>query len=485
MVNPIGEPTEPKKLVSVTEILDRHQAETPSTTQPTVTPHFETVTGDSVLDKLSNLATWNDIVEPPPLNRKEVKPQDSDTLQAFQRRGGTSPISAKVPKAAPGAIVVWSTDTGLPAGPGQKLNKAKVYAHLHYGGDLSAASKALVRGEAVGLPTVVVAACKTEPQDQFAGLIPPKDPPPDDYPAEDPYQDQPEPDPAAAFAEDVEKEARRIRIRGAAREIVDAGKRPPAEPFDAGTLAEILARPPEPAARIEGLIPWEAGTELVAQRKTGKTTLLLNLARSLFRGEEFLGKFGVRPIDGEIAFLNFEASGAQLARWAADVGISPDQFYIVNLRGRRNPFSNTEDRQRLATTLKARGTEAILCDPFGRAYTGQSQNDPGEVGAWLIGLDEFARAEVGARDVVLSAHAGWNGERARGASALEDWADSIITMTKDDSEDGTGERYLRAIGRDVDLEEDRLDYDPRTRTLTLAHRLPQSRRQETTDRTKR
>jgi hypothetical protein len=79
MVNPIGEPTEPKKLVSVTEILDRHQAETPSTTQPTVTPHFETVTGDSVLDKLSNLATWNDIVEPPPLNRKEVKPQDSDT----------------------------------------------------------------------------------------------------------------------------------------------------------------------------------------------------------------------------------------------------------------------------------------------------------------------------------------------------------------------------------------------------------------------
>jgi hypothetical protein len=29
-------------------------------------------------------------------------------------------------------------------GPDQKLNKAKVYAHLHYGSDLSAASKALV-----------------------------------------------------------------------------------------------------------------------------------------------------------------------------------------------------------------------------------------------------------------------------------------------------------------------------------------------------
>jgi AAA domain len=286
-----------------------------------------------------------------------------------------------------------------------------------------------------------------------------------EFPADDddPYQEQAESDYAAIFDFDVEREAHKIRVREAAREIVEASKRPPAEPFDAGTLAEILARPPEPAARVEGLIPWEAGTELVAQRKTGKTTLLLNLARSLFTGEEFLGKFGVRPIDGEIAFLNFEVSGAQLARWATDVGISPDQFYIVNLRGRRNPFSNTEDRQRLAATLKTRGTEAILCDPFSRAYAGQSQNDPGEVGAWLIGLDQFARAEVGARDVVLSAHAGWNGERTRGASALEDWADSIITMTKDDSEDGTGvpprHRPRRRPRRD------RLDYDPRTRTL--------------------
>jgi hypothetical protein len=40
-------------------------------------------------------------------------------------------------------------------------------------------------------------------------------------------------------------------------------------------------------------------------------------------------------------------------------------------------------------------------------------------------------------------------------------------MTRDDSEDGDGERYLRAIGRDVDLEEDQLNYDPSKRTLTL------------------
>jgi hypothetical protein len=64
------------------------------------------------------------------------------------------------------------------------------------------------------------------------------------------------------------------------------------------------------------------------------------------------------------------------------------------------------------------------------------------------------------------AHAGWDGERTRGASALEDWADVVITMTRD--KDDETQRFLRAIGRDVDLEEDRLDFHAPTRTVTLA-----------------
>jgi hypothetical protein len=39
-----------------------------------------------------------------------------------------------------------------------ETQQAKVYAHLHYGSDLSAASKALVHGDAVGLPTLVIEA---------------------------------------------------------------------------------------------------------------------------------------------------------------------------------------------------------------------------------------------------------------------------------------------------------------------------------------
>jgi sugar phosphate isomerase/epimerase len=112
-----------------------------------------------------------------------------------------------------------------------------------------------------------------------------------------------------------------------------------------------------------------------------------------------------------------------------------DRLFLVDLRGRRNPPRDGEDRERLAQHLRDQGVESLIVDPFGRAFTGSSHNDAGEVGAWLAELDRWARADVGARDVILSAHAGWNGERTRGASALEDWADTTITLVRDHDDD--------------------------------------------------
>jgi hypothetical protein len=222
---------------------------------------------------------------------------------------------------------------------------------------------------------------------------------------------------------------------------------------------------------MDKIVPWQASCLISAQRKTGKTTFVLNLARSLLTGEDFLGRFAVRPINGDVAILNYEVSAAQLARWADEAGVPRGRLFLVNLRGRGNPLGDDDGRMRLAALLRSRGTEALLCDPFGRAYTGVSQNDPGEVGRWLDDLEHFARTDVGVNDLMLTAHAGWEGERTRGASALEDWPDSIITMTRGGRVDGDGgedARYLKAIGRDVELEEDRLNFDMETRTLTLS-----------------
>ncbi len=185
---------------------------------------------------------------------------------------------------------------------------------------------------------------------------------------------------AAAFAVAVERQAYDLRVREAARVKGAAEKAGEIPPFDAGLLGELLARPAEPPHRVEGLIPSNAAALIVAARKTGKTTIELNLARSQITGEDFLGRFAVRPITGRVGFLNYEVSAGQIARWADEVGVPRDRLYVVNLRGRRNPLGDPDDRARLAERLGEHEVESLMVDPFGRAYTGQSQNDPGELG---------------------------------------------------------------------------------------------------------
>lgn len=274
-------------------------------------------------------------------------------------------------------------------------------------------------------------------------------------------------DDSDVFELEVGQELYRQRVRReAARRLRLAGRPRTAVPVQ--TLTEVLAAPPAHRDRVDGLIPWDASTLIVAQRKTGKSTFALNLAHSLLTGTPFLGALEVQPIAGAVAYLNFEVSGYTLAAWGRDLGLDDDRLLMVNLRGLGNPLDDDETAQELADELRARHVETIIVDTFTRAYTGTSENDAGEVGAWLNRLAAWTREQAGALDLIVTAHAGWGGEqgrgtRARGSSALEDWPDSIVYLTKD--EDGT--RYVRADGRDVDMPQDALAFDETTRRMTL------------------
>jgi hypothetical protein len=91
-----------------------------------------------------------------------------------------------------------------------------------------------------------------------------------------------------------------------------------------------------------------------------------------------------------------------------------ERAYVVNLRGRRNLLADEEGRAELVDMIRAVGGQVLAVDPFGRAYTGRSQNDAAEVTPWLVRLDEVAE-QAGVTEVVLTAHAGWDGERTRGS----------------------------------------------------------------------
>lgn len=443
------------------------------TKEPEYRPTPGTHTGTRPGDQYNNEATWADILTP-----------HGWTL-AWQRgrlcgwtRPGKHPrdgISATTGRNDADNLYVFSSSTEFDTE--EPYSKFAAYTLLEHHGDYTAAARALapLYGDHLA------------PDNQLAGLLNPTST--TTVPAVDnviplhrndgttALQAAPDPvdvDPAELIVDRLAREELfKLRARARAREWFTTENTPPAEPFDLDTLAGVLARPADPPQRIGQLMPWAAAMLLIAQRKAGKTTFELNLARTLIAGGDFLGRFPVIPIEGTVALLNYEVSARQIATWADEHGVDRDRLVLVNLRGRRNPLADPDDTSRLATELRARQVESVIVDPFGRAYTGQSQNDAGEVGQWLIRLDEFVRGQVGALDLILTAHAGWNGERTRGSSALEDWGDVLVNITRDkddnNDEDATGsERYFRAEGRDVDIAEDLLLYDDATRTLTLA-----------------
>ena len=265
------------------------------------------------------------------------------------------------------------------------------------------------------------------------------------------------------LSEALEQQVRRERVKEILtdQKARSNGRRTP----DVDTLDALLARPASPRFRIQGLLPTNGRMLITAQRKAGKTTLIGNLAKALLTGDDFLGQFPVAPIEGMVAVLNYEVDAPTFAGWMSEVGVPGDRMLVINARGRSNPLSSECDRRVLAQRLTGEGATVLMVDPFGRAFTGRDQNNATEVANFLGNLDQLAE-EAGITEVILTAHAGWGeGDRARGSSALEDWPDVIVTMTR---EQGGGTRFIKAEGRDVLVEEDALEYDSLTRHLRLA-----------------
>lgn len=137
------------------------------------------------------------------------------------------------------------------------------------------------------------------------------------------------------LAQEVEKQ----RVREKARRILArerAGR--PFELPDIGlTMADFLREErPEQKYTIDQLHTTGGNTLLVASYKTGKTILLLNLARALADGTPFLGDYDVAKIDGRVAISNYELNRAMIHEWVEDHGVEhPERLvYPLNMRGR-------------------------------------------------------------------------------------------------------------------------------------------------------
>lgn len=272
----------------------------------------------------------------------------------------------------------------------------------------------------------------------------------------------------------IEQEVERQRAQRAARRILDEEEATAAfrEPVWRSTLVEELAIPDEPVAYlVDEVLPTGGNVLLTAQYKAGKTTLVNHLTKCLADGDSFLGAFDVADRPGRVALWNYEVDERQYRRWLRSLGVEqPERVTVLNLRGYRLPLTAARIEEWIVRWLTERQITTWIVDPFARAFVGagDSENDNTEVGRFLDTLDVI-KHRAGVNELIMPAHTGRavqeeGQERARGATRLDDWADVRWLVTKDEEDI----RYFRATGRDVEIPEGKLEYDPVTRSLTMA-----------------
>lgn len=250
-----------------------------------------------------------------------------------------------------------------------------------------------------------------------------------------------------------------------------------APPYPASAYEQLAEEPPEIEWIFRDL--WSGIGQVNAQKKSGKTTLLLNAAVSLVTGDPFLGKFEVNvESDCRVGYLNMELTKGQFNRWLHDMAIPDDALKRLALYHSREhgrlDLTNDAAAEWVVQWLRDAGITVLIMDPLGSFYEQPSGGDPNAAYLrWWARL-EYVVLEASLRGVLIAHHAGYSedsGNRARGASAMMDKPDVNMTYRYEVGE-GThtdapvdDKRYLSAFGRDVDVHEFEIDYNMRTRVL--------------------
>jgi AAA domain len=290
----------------------------------------------------------------------------------------------------------------------------------------------------------------------------------------------PEADPGEPGRYEIDQRKRQLRVSAIAAAELLAESAPPMPASCRGDT--FLAQPDdEPAYRIDGLWPAGGNVVIAAQFKAGKTTLRDNLIRSLCDGMPFLSRYGVTPLPGQLVVLDCEMPARTARRWlSAQMITHAERFTYMNLRGATASFNILVPQvlDTWAKVLAETGASTLILDCIGPvlAAVGLDENKASDVGRFLAAFEQML-AQAGINESFVIHHMGHDAERSRGASRLRDWPDAEWRLVRLDDRPSSP-RYLSAYGRDVDMPESRLDYDPDTRNLTVGGGSRRSEKQD-------
>jgi hypothetical protein len=195
----------------------------------------------------------------------------------------------------------------------------------------------------------------------------------------------------------------------------------------------------------------------------------MNLTMSLVDCKPFLGEYEVRPLAGNVGFLDFEL-GMDLFREVIErVPIrNAKRCYVESFRSKGLDIMNEFQAEFLIKWLKDRTIEALIFDPFSRIYRGDGDNNT-EVLRFLKQVN-LIKEESGVVDFFMPVHSSSRSStrgQSRGASTLDDFPDNRWLVGKDKPE-VDAQRTFAATARGALWTASRpLQLDPATNSLHL------------------
>lgn len=273
-------------------------------------------------------------------------------------------------------------------------------------------------------------------------------------------------DPAVAI------ELKRLKARAEAKRLFDQETYSPLVHTPL-SLTDFLAQPSNPTPmRIDGVMPDAGRVVFSAPKKSGKTTVVGNLIRSLVDGDPFLGVFPVNKKAKRVVLIDNELSDHMVRDWLTDQTIANTDAVadVICLRGKVSSFDILNDRRRgeWAKILNGIGCDYLIFDCLRPVLDALGLDENHDGGKFLTAFDALL-AEAGcAGDSMVVHHMGHSGERSRGDSRIEDWPDAIWKIVKEKQDDDSSPKYFSAFGRDVDVPQSRLDFSRANRRLTYS-----------------
>jgi hypothetical protein len=249
-------------------------------------------------------------------------------------------------------------------------------------------------------------------------------------------------DPDADFQSRVRKGVLAEQVRVAVRQLLaqQTFDPPPDDAFV--NMADVLTMVREPIKfAIDNLAAEGHNVTITGQFKSGKTTLVANLMRSLCDHTPFLEEHKVRALgdDERVSFWSLEMDPndlydnylipQQMEHW--------DRLCVLNGRGYSVNILTDVGRAWAVNVLKRGNAGVWIIDSWSRLCdsVGADENVNAEVKPLTAAIDRIKR-EAGIKEVYILAHTGRkqqeeDNEVARGATHLDDWADARWLFTRD------------------------------------------------------